>query len=239
MTMKDLYDGEQISSLVDGELDSIDPQLAIASMVADQKERLRWERYHLISDALKRELPVIIDSQLASRVMAELHNEPTVLAPHSHPASTAKSTFTKRLAGLAVAASVATIAVFGAQMLYRQEGIMPAKQYAQAPAVNNTEIASMAGAEAGSPVIASPAMSSAAIPQGNIQNFAQTLNTPTLAADTDIQNNPYINKYLLDHNQYAVRGVAPGVMPYVRIIIDPEMREIIRQEHSQLQAQRK
>ena len=119
-------------------------------------------------------------------------------------------------------------------MLYRKEGIVPAPQFAQVSGTKNTEIASMTGAGMGS-----PANGSAEISQGNIQNFAQTLNTPTLAADTDIQNNPYINKYLLDHNQQAARGVVQGVMPYARIIIDPEMQQIIRKEHSQLQAQRK
>jgi negative regulator of sigma E activity len=228
------YDGEQISSLVDDELDGVDPHVAIESMLADQKARLCWERYNLVSDTLKRDLPDIIDCQFASRVMAELHKEPTVLAPHSHPTSTTKSTFTKRLAGLAVAASVATVAIFGAQMLYRKEGIVPTQQYAQLPGAKNTEIASMAGSG-----MAGSGMGGAEISQGDIQNFAQTLNKPTLAAETDIQNNPYINKYLLDHNRHAARGVVQGVMPYVRIIIDPEMQEIIRQEHSQLQAQRK
>lgn len=230
MIMKDQYDGEQISSLVDDELGDTDPRLAIETMLADQDARLRWERYHLVSDALKRDLPSIIDCQLASRVMAELHNAPTVLAPHSHSESlpSAASSITKRLAGLAVAASVATIAVIGAQMLYRTDNVISAQQYAQMPATKNTEIASVASTGGG-----------AGISQGDIQKFAQTLNKPTLAAETDIQNNPYINKYLLDHNQHAARGVVQGVMPYVRIIIDPEMKEIIRREHSQLQTQRK
>jgi len=234
MKDQDKFDGEQISILIDEELDGIDPHEAIAPMLVDQKRRLRWERYHLISDTLKKDLPDVIDCQLATRVMAELHKEPTVLVPQSHPASTSTQSLTKRLAGFAVAASVATVAIFGAQMLYRKEGIVPAPQYAQVSGTKNTEIASMAGAGMGS-----PANGSAEISQGNIQNFAQTLNTPTLAADTDIQNNPYINKYLLDHNQQAARGVVQGVMPYARIIIDPEMQQIIRKEHSQLQAQRK
>ena len=66
---------EKISSLVDDELNDNDRQQIVSSMLADDEKCCCWERYHLISDAMKRKLPHVIDCQLSSRVMAELENE--------------------------------------------------------------------------------------------------------------------------------------------------------------------
>ena len=117
--------GEQISSLVDGELNDADCHEMLESMLADKESSRCWERYHLISDTHKRNLPDIIDNQLASRVMAELENEPTVLAP-----TRTHSPISKQMAGLAIAASVATVAVLGVQFMYQEDGMAPSPQVA-------------------------------------------------------------------------------------------------------------
>ena len=94
--MTDQFD-EKISSLVDGELGEAEHQQTVTSMLTDEEKCCCWERYHLISNAMKRNLPHAIDCQFASRVKAEIDNEPTVLAPPSHKSTS----FGKRMAGLA------------------------------------------------------------------------------------------------------------------------------------------
>lgn len=106
--------GEHLSSLVDGELAGSEYEHTVNAIKLDDELRRRWERYHIATDSLKNNLPLTMSkSNLADRVMLALESEPTVLAPRSvtrkiHP-------LIKQVAGLAVAASVTAVAVFGAQ----------------------------------------------------------------------------------------------------------------------------
>jgi len=228
--------GERISSLVDGEFDgALDVEGNLGHLVENKDARHRWERYHLIGDALKRNLPPVIDSQLASRVMTELENEPTVLAP-----SRTKLSFGKQIAGLAVAASVATVAVLGVQFMYKEDGLAPSPQIAQSNVSKNQ----------GSNMIANKQLF-----RRDIQTVTQTMN-PVITGSQQLsqslaqqhltqqrqtqilkQYHPNINKYLLNHNQRAARGVVQGIAPYARIITYPDMERIARQNYLQSQKQ--
>lgn len=216
--MTDQFDDhldKNISSLVDGELGEAEYQHTVSSLLANKDKSCCWERYHLISDTIKRNLPPVIDCQLASRVMAELENEPTVLAPPPH-----KTSFGKRMAGLAVAASVATIAVLGVQFMYKEDGVVPAQQMAKVKVP-----------EPGFSVAKTPINPS--FIRRDIQTVTQTYEQSPIPAQTNQQILQQIHKYLLDHNQRASRGLVQGVMPYARIITDPETSNIASQKQSQ------
>ena len=221
--------GERISSLVDGEFDDTLGN-DIDHLVENKEASHRWERYHLIGDALKRNLPPVIDSQLASRVMAELENEPTVLAP-----SRTRSSIGKQMAGLAVAASVATVAVLGVQFMYKEDVTAPSPQIAQTNA---------------SKIQGSKLLANKEFINRDIQTVTQTMNpvdprSQQLAQPLAQQHptqvlkqyHPNLNKYLLNHNQRAARGVVQGIAPYARIITYPDMERIARQNYLQSQNQ--
>ena len=71
---------ERISSLIDGHDDSAGSMGdAIASVAGSESAHRMWAEYHLIGDALRREGSLGVD--LTSTVMAQLEEEPTVLAP--------------------------------------------------------------------------------------------------------------------------------------------------------------
>ncbi len=232
--------GERISSLIDGEYDgALDVDSCLDHLAENKEASHRWERYHLIGDALKRNLPPVIDSQLASRVMAELENEPTVLAPPR-----TNSSIGKQIAGLAVAASVATIAVLGVQFMYKEDGLAPSPQVAQlqSPKVQGSTMPANKGlfrrdiqtvTQALNPVdphsqqLAQPLSQQLPQPHPTQQHPAQILK----------QYHPNINKYLLNHNQRAARGVVQGIAPYARIITYPDMERIARQNYLQSQKQ--
>ena len=78
----------------------------------DAALRSRWQRYHLIRDALTHHLPEQGVPDISTRVAVALQDEPTVLAPVRRRIS---QKIMKQAAGLAVAASVATIAVMSVQ----------------------------------------------------------------------------------------------------------------------------
>ncbi|MDQ3185502.1 MAG: sigma-E factor negative regulatory protein [Pseudomonadota bacterium] len=94
---------EEISALMDGELD---PEAA-AGVIAQLKEadelRSEWAVYHLISDALGQ--TEAMPANIAQRVRARLTAEPAVLAPRPPIRHKARV--------FAVAASVAAVAAIG------------------------------------------------------------------------------------------------------------------------------
>ncbi len=101
---------EKLSAIIDGELD-VDDKL-IHALDNDEALRDRWQRYHLIRDSLTHQLPEQGMPDISARIAAALEDEPTVLAPVHRRIS---QTIMKQAAGLAVAASVATIAVMSVQ----------------------------------------------------------------------------------------------------------------------------
>jgi sigma-E factor negative regulatory protein RseA len=103
---------EQLSALVDDELETAEQALLFRQIGADPVLRERLERYQLISDALQNHLPPRLDIGFYRSVQAALQNEPAV-----HVESSRFAGMVKPVAGLAVAASVAVVAVFSLQAI--------------------------------------------------------------------------------------------------------------------------
>lgn len=215
--MTDQFD-EKISSLVDGELDDTEHQQTVNKILADEEKCCCWERYHLISSAMKRNLPRNIDCQFASRVRAELENEPTVLAPPSHK----PHSFGKRMAGLAVAASVATVAVLGVQFMYQEDGTVSNQQMVNLPV---TDVRT-----ANAPVNQPPS-------RQDIQTVTQSLQQSPALSHPNRQMLPQIHRYLLDHSRRASSGLPQGVTPFDRGVISTDSGNIARQQQDQNQDQ--
>jgi sigma-E factor negative regulatory protein RseA len=94
---------EQISQLMDGELDERGTDATLDALRRDVQALEAWRTYHLISDAL-RDTPLLSDG-FATRLAERLAAEPTVLAPAGSPGR-------PRLV-LAAAASLAAVALVG------------------------------------------------------------------------------------------------------------------------------
>jgi len=80
----------------------------------DESARQTWHRYQIIGAVIRNDLWVSGDPQWVDRVRAQIEKEPTCLAP-GRLRSLAAHRFLKPVIGLAVAASVATVAIFVAQ----------------------------------------------------------------------------------------------------------------------------
>jgi sigma-E factor negative regulatory protein RseA len=96
---------EQISSLMDGELDTPGADRAIRSCCASEELKTDWYLYHAIGDVMRGQAPRRLE--MPSAVFESLKTQPTVLAPRRSMQSTVT-----RIA-LAAAASVATVGVVG------------------------------------------------------------------------------------------------------------------------------
>jgi sigma-E factor negative regulatory protein RseA len=97
---------EHLSALVDGEINRETSRFLVRRLGADEELRATWTRYHLIRDCLRHQDGSIAGDDLCSRVSRALENEQPVKAARLHPAS-----WLKPVAGLAIAASVALMAV--------------------------------------------------------------------------------------------------------------------------------
>ena len=100
---------EKMSALLDDELSAHERDRLLQELGQDPMLRAAWGRYHLIRAALRKDIEVVVNSDLAARVVRRIENDPAPLArplirlPMRH--------FTKLAAGLAIAASVAAVAV--------------------------------------------------------------------------------------------------------------------------------
>lgn len=94
---------ENISQLMDGELDERGAAAAIDALRRDPQAVEAWRTYHLISDAM-RDTPLLSDG-FAARLAERLAAEPTVLAPGRGAA--------RAPLVLAAAASVAAVGLVG------------------------------------------------------------------------------------------------------------------------------
>jgi len=94
---------QQLSAMMDGEIDlDANPHLLIAVTRSDEISK-SWAEYHLIGDVLRQEAMQV---NVTTRVMQQLANEPTVLAPRTRIK-------TLSLPRYAAAASVAAVTLVG------------------------------------------------------------------------------------------------------------------------------
>ena len=122
---------QRLSALMDDELPPDAARRALDALVDDADERAAWSRYHLIGDVIGDRHGPVPATALAGRVSQALKTEPIVLAPRRRRLAPAVRT----LGGLAIAASVAVMAVLGLRGA-RQEAIdLRNSQLASAPAL--------------------------------------------------------------------------------------------------------
>lgn len=178
---------EKISAMIDGELGR-DTQSAIDDLLQTPFLKDSWTRYHLISDSLQQQLPEAIDSDLAARVSSSIENEPFILVPEV----ASKNAFLKPLAGFAIAASVATMAILGIQ------------QSEERTTVQEQQVVSFTPQNAVNTTVAQHA----------------SLARPTEAQLRQVKANARVrlNSYLVNYNEYRTNSGFQGMLPYAKTL---------------------
>jgi len=97
---------QEISSLMDGELESSEAERAIKACCASREVAQKWQEYHLIAEVLRGGVPH--PTRTAERVRESLAAEPAIIA---RPKRGMDSTMGR--VAFAAAASVATLGVVG------------------------------------------------------------------------------------------------------------------------------
>ena len=122
---------EAISALADGEYAGGNTQAALDKIIREPSSHATWERYHLLSDAIKGGLPNQVHTGLAERVSESIVREPVAIATRRD-----RSRVLKPLTGLALAASVATVAIVGVRSLDTE--VVPVTQVADTTQVDQS-----------------------------------------------------------------------------------------------------
>ncbi|MGH8372674.1 MAG: sigma-E factor negative regulatory protein [Gammaproteobacteria bacterium] len=178
---------EQVSALADDSLLQGEHELLVRRFSVDRNLRLCWERYHLIGEAMRKGLPEIDTRGFADRVMAILDVEPV----RYEPARNGMLAYLgKAFAGMAVAASVAAVAVIGLRHDTGHSG--------QSAAMAPSEI-----------VPSSAQLNVTPASYGTVSNATWNGDTPDVQAQ--------LGNYLINHNEMAASLSQPGVLPYFYI----------------------
>ncbi len=104
---------DQVSALLDDELDARECKLLLARLAGDRELVATWERYSLIGDCIRNNLPAQASLGIAERVARAVQSDQNAAAVL--PAKRAR--LGRGIAGMAVAASVALIAIVSLQNL--------------------------------------------------------------------------------------------------------------------------
>jgi sigma-E factor negative regulatory protein RseA len=97
---------EHLSSLVDGEISLETSRFLVRRLGADDELHATWTRYHLIRDCLRHQDGAIAGEDLCVRVGRALEDEQAIKPSRALPRA-----WFKPVAGLAIAASVALMAI--------------------------------------------------------------------------------------------------------------------------------
>jgi sigma-E factor negative regulatory protein RseA len=178
---------EYISAMVDDELDN-NSESTIDNLLQSPALKGCWARYHLISDCLNKNPPESIDGGLADRISASIQNEPTVLAPRA----TSNKAYLKPVAGFAIAASVATMAILGIQ---QNNGGVEIEEQQTVSFMPQKRINSV------SPQLAST-------------NLASDAQLRLVKANSRAR----LNSYLVNYNEQRISSGFQGMLPYARTV---------------------
>jgi sigma-E factor negative regulatory protein RseA len=177
---------ERLSALVDDELPPNEIGGEIHNLCQSEGKRKCWSRYHLIGDAMRREIGAVYSPSLAQSISQRLQDEPVVLAPAAiRPASSPRR---KTLTGLAVAASLAAVAVVLAPQLISPEGpaTTPPVVAEQLPAESKTYFVAQDGTR------------------------WELLKKPAVESR--------LNAYLVNHQERSPSSNIKGIMPYATFV---------------------
>ena len=111
--MNDEHLKEKLSALVDNELDELEERHVFTALKGDVALRRTWERYHLVRAALHQDVDVVVAQDAAEQVTRRIQAEPSTAG------SFQRHRVTRFLGTLAIAASVAAIAITGVQWVHQ------------------------------------------------------------------------------------------------------------------------
>jgi sigma-E factor negative regulatory protein RseA len=177
---------EQVSAFLDGELPNTETELLLKRLTRDGELRESFGRYALIGEAVRGAGPHILTRGFASRVNVAIDGEPGVAVRAA--ASPRGIRWWRPLAGVTVAAGVATVAIVALQ----QRAIAPGLRIASPVAAQNSAAPPNMGG-----------LQNAALTQGGgAAREALSYTVPGASAGTPGLS-PRLTNYMFAHSKYS------------------------------------
>lgn len=197
---------ETLSALFDGETSDFEARRLLEEM--GEEENQSWGRYQLISDAMSNNLGQSqLSINVADAVAAAIADEDMLESGQSQQAATeekvAKLAWLKPVAGFAVAASVAFVAVLGVQDLRVGSGVSDDGFVANGN-VSAAQLALTGPSEKGLNAVSG-------LTSGQLAEEIENINAQKTAEQQRM------DFYLQQHAQHASFNNGRGLMPMVRI----------------------
>ncbi|MFQ6006841.1 MAG: sigma-E factor negative regulatory protein [Woeseia sp.] len=120
---------ESLSAMMDAQLSEAEQARVLAAVSHDPELGKTWERYHLIRAVLSKELGSVVPTGLSDRIADRIRDLPPPISSGVYAAGRGRSV-AKWVGSLALAASVAAVAILGAQWFAPHER-QPLPQVAQ------------------------------------------------------------------------------------------------------------
>ena len=188
---------EKLSALVDGEMLQEEFDSLVDGLKRDKAGQMCWRHYHLISDALKNNLPDKLPVDFVNRISLALESEPLLSTPPRRSYNT--HNYLRPTIGFALAASVAAVAFIGLGW-----NTQPGMEQMPTLASNSTTSVPTAP-------ITTVSSTRPAISYTTVHGRQWDVEQPELASK--------LNDYLINHDQYsAIDGMHNSVLPQVRIV---------------------
>lgn len=198
---------EALSALIDGECDN--PAELLVQVGADPELRARWREHYRSRAAMHGTYSHALGDDFASRVSAELEKEPSILAPGiARPAPGVKSLrWQKPALGLAIAATVAAVSVFGLNNL------------STVPESSSGQIASTASGDGNLQHARDwPVSPSVKVRRVSLDSGGTHWQSQRVEQRRDPAVEKRLNVYLADHMEYATSSKVLGMLPYSRLV---------------------
>ncbi len=196
---------EALSALIDDECE--DAAGMLKQVGADPELRARWQEHYRTRAAMHGEYTPVLDADFADRVSAALASEPSILAPRvARPIPEAiPARWRKPALGLAIAATVTAISVFGLN------------NFSPAPDSSIESIASTNTGDVSNQLdlfdSPTPRVRRVSLDSGGTHWQLQRVDQPR---DPAVEKR--LNLYLADHMEFANSGKLQGMLPYSRLV---------------------
>ena len=145
---------EILSAFVDEETSAFETRLSVKELITNDGQRSRWERYHLISDTMRGNIPPIIDKEFCNRIMQTIDGMAAEDVPEERM-SMRSSDILKPVAGVALAASIAILTVFSVKTLIDQTPSLGSESVAKLP-TQDQKVASNSNLKSGESTPSNP-----------------------------------------------------------------------------------
>ena len=179
---------ETISALLDDEIPTGEIAKAISQIQEEDSLRQTWQRYQLIGDLMRGEVPLGSALGVADRVKSELKTVPAVITFPQTKTTRRRSRkrWPRHFAGGLMAASVAALAVI----------LLPRLTISTLDEPNQMR------------TVAKPSIQ----PMTARQTGTHWKNLPLKKVESKL------NRYLMEHNEFASPGGMKGVLPYASFV---------------------